>query len=69
MKKKPRVNTIAKDQMVLSRVAKATEEKEDKKITAVKASLQKKMDARDGLAKAKHQTERKRRASTRGKCK
>ena len=41
LKKKPMVNTIAKKQVVLSRVAKDTEEKADKKITAAKASLQK----------------------------
>ena len=55
LKKKPMVSTIANDQMVLSKVAKDTEEKADRKITAPEASLQKKMDARDGLAKAKTQ--------------
>ena len=39
--------------MVLSSVANDTEEKADQKITAAKASLQKKMDARDGLANAR----------------
>ena len=58
LKQKPMVNTIAEDQAVFSRVAKDTKEQADKKITAAKASLQKKMDARGGLANAKTQTEK-----------
>ena len=34
------VNAVAKDHMVLTKIAKETEEKADKKITAAKSSIQ-----------------------------
>ena len=51
-KKKP-ANSVARDHMDLSRICNRSEEEVEKKITAAKANLQKKMDARDQLVKNK----------------
>ena len=47
-KKKP-LNTIARDHISLARISKEAEERADRKLTAARAALQKKMDARDEI--------------------
>ena len=56
LKKKPAVNSIAGDHLLLARAAKEAEEKRDRKNTVLKANLQKRVEARGFLVKQQQAT-------------